>query len=131
MFEKQYDIKDKNHLKNKIINDISDKYKYEFTDNTVNIKNNKDKIVFRGEISSGSVGCVIKGEFPIDRIISKVAAVIVILYIIFLLATYYLGIQFYDYQILLMIIAAASIVIMKKISEKRTSEVRDVLENIK
>lgn len=131
MFEKQYDIKDKNILKNKIINDISDKYKYEIDDKNINIKNNKDKIVFKGEIYSNPVGCVIKGEFPIDRIISRVATVIVILYIIFLLATYYLGLQFYDYQILLMIIAAASIVIMKKIGENRTSEIRDVLENIK
>lgn len=131
MFEKQYDIKDKNILKNKIINDISDKYKYEIADKNINIKNNKDKIVFKGEIYSNPVGCVIKGEFPIDRIISRVATVIVILYIIFLLATYYLGLQFYDYQILLMIIAVASIVIMKKIGENRTSEIRDVLENIK
>lgn len=131
MYEKQYDNKDINNFKNKISMNIPKNYKCSFNDKSIIIKNNKDKTVFIGEISSNPIGCSIKGEFPIERTIGRVAAVIVALYIIFLLATYYLGIQFYDYQILLMIVAAASIVVMKKLSENRTSDIRDFLDNIK
>lgn len=129
MFEKQYNIKDKLIFKNKVSEKLSG-YNTEFQENSLIIKNNKGKTIFSGEISLDPMGVKLKGEFSIQKILSKIAFGIVTVYILFLLSTYFIGNMFYDYQIFLMILAAISIVIIKKISEIKISDLKKLLESI-
>ncbi len=129
MYEKQYSIKDTTELKNKFTQAFQGEYTCDFNDKAIAVSKN-GKTVFNGEITLNPIGYKLKGEFNIDKIISKAAFVIVVIYILILLGTYYLGLQFYDYQIFIMIIAAASIVILKKIPEKKTEGIKNILESI-
>ncbi len=130
MFEKQYGIKDTSNLKNKINQNFKDKYKCEINDKIIIIKNKNEKIVFKGNILSNPLGCVIKGEFPVENIIRNIAAVVVCLYVVFLLGTFFMGFQLYDYQILLMVIGAGVLVLFKRIILNKTGEIKEIFDKI-
>lgn len=131
MFEKQYQIKDLTEFKNKIKEAMPDEYDVSIIDAKIDITNKRAKSVFKGEIASAPDGCVIKGEFSIDKLISIAAWVLVAVYIAFLLFTYVMGALFYDYQIFIMIAAAGSIIIMNRISDKKTAPVKEALDKLK
>ena len=130
MFEKQFNIKDKAELKNKISKAKPDNLTIEYKDSDIIIKNKKGKEIFAGEIKTNPMGCNIKGNFAADKILSVAALIIVVVYLVVLMFTYFCGIQFYDYQIFLMVCGAAAIVIISKISNTKSKEVKDMFDGV-
>ncbi len=130
MYEKQFSSKDLIFVKNNISEKLGSEYNVVFEDKMLNILNSKNKMLFKGEFSSNPMGIYLKGEFKIEKIISRITLVIVFFYIIFLLTTYILGSAFYDYQILLMIIAVFFIMIIKRINGKDTDVIKGVFDKI-
>lgn len=130
MFEKQYTTKDLNLLKNKLSQNIPDKFKLEISDNSIEVLNKRNSVIFKGNISSTPIGCIIRGNFPIEGIVSKIAMVFVTLYVIALLGIYYTGIMLYDYQIGLMILGVVFIFVIRKIVSKNSDEVKNIFINL-
>ncbi|MGN1317524.1 MAG: hypothetical protein ACI4VF_00810 [Lachnospirales bacterium] len=129
MFEKQSSIKDLTLFKNKIKEILPQNLKAEFENNDITINNSKGKTVFKGKIGTNPIGSFIKGDFLAEKLVSKIALVVVILYVCFLLITF-TSLALYDYQIFMMIVALAIIAVIKKFSQKRVSDLKKALEDL-
>lgn len=130
MFEKQYNIKNNNDLKNKINENLSEKYILDISDNNIVIKNKKGTYLFSGNIESNNDGLKISGNFKRSKILSIAAGIIAAAYIIVLIMVYCTGFKLYDFQILLMIIGAVLIIVLRKIDDKRIEPLLNIFEKI-
>lgn len=132
MFEIQYDTKDLTALKNKISTAIPEGFGLEIYNEDITITGPKrKKIVFKGKLYKDIAGCKIKGEFPLENIISRVAMVIVVIYIAVLLFTYAIGQTMLDSQVALMIVGLVVLLILKNVASKNVSKIKNMFEELK
>ena len=131
MYEKQSSIKDMTTFKNNIKDILPEGFSADYNGNDIVINNPKGRKIFKGKVGSNPIGCHISGEFMAERFVSRLAMIVVVIYVAVLIFTFSMGQRFYDYQVFMMIVGVLVLAFIKKYTDVKVGNIRDALEELK